>query len=125
MPVGNEEYNAQYVEQVAALEAKAKALGVGSNQLYYLFPQNRGVNNSDGPKAKALGLNVHAQERFFHEEAERWAIDPWSGMGRESPQLDGLPPLARLQCPCRDSKMCCERGGAEAVMEGRPLERAH
>ena len=59
MPVGNEEYNAQYVEQVAALEAKAKALGVGSNQLYYLFPQNRGVNNSDGPKAKALGLGDH------------------------------------------------------------------
>merc|ERR1719498_1482636 len=57
--LGNEEYNAQFVEQVVALEAKAKALGVGEGQLYYLFPQNQGVKDNDAAKAKALGLRDH------------------------------------------------------------------
>jgi hypothetical protein len=44
---------------VAALEKKAVELGVGAGKLYYLFPQNKGVNNDDAPAAKALGLKDH------------------------------------------------------------------
>ena len=37
--LGNEQYNAQFPEQVAAMEAKAKQLGRGG-QLYYMNPNN-------------------------------------------------------------------------------------
>ena len=37
------------------MEARAKKVGVPKT-LKYLFPQNGGVNSSDAPKAKALGL---------------------------------------------------------------------
>ena len=47
-----------YVEQVAAMEARAKKVGVPKT-LKYLFPQNGGVNSSDAPKAKALGLGAN------------------------------------------------------------------
>lgn len=42
-----------------ALEGKAQSLGIEKGSLYYLFPQNRGVNDADAPKAKALGLRDH------------------------------------------------------------------
>ena len=37
--LGNEQYNAQFPQQVAAMEAKAKQLGRGG-QLYYMNPNN-------------------------------------------------------------------------------------
>ena len=36
--LGNEQFNTFYVEQVAAMERKAEAVGVGG-QLYYISPQ--------------------------------------------------------------------------------------
>ena len=53
--LGNEEYNAGFVAQVAAMEAKAKAVGVPV-KLQYLFPQKMGINSSDAAGAQALGL---------------------------------------------------------------------
>jgi hypothetical protein len=53
--LGNEEYNTQFVAQVAAMEARAKALEVPV-ELQYLFPQKMGINSSDAAGAQALGL---------------------------------------------------------------------
>jgi hypothetical protein len=53
--LGNEEYNNDFVEQVQAMEAKAKAIGV-PRKIYYLFPDNAGMSAADAAKAKALGL---------------------------------------------------------------------
>eukprot|EP01052_Picozoa_sp_SAG31_P004253 SAG31_NODE_175_length_21352_cov_3.981508_3_plen_154_part_00 len=52
---GNEEYNSNFVEEVAAMEARAKAVGV-PRKLHYLFPDNTGLKPGDAAKAKALGL---------------------------------------------------------------------
>ena len=52
--LGNEQYNSKYVEQAAAMEARAKAVGQGG-KLVYLFPQNKYLNATDYPKAEALG----------------------------------------------------------------------
>jgi len=56
--LGNEQYNTNYVEQVAAMEAKAASLGM-PNTLYYMFPSNGGPNAQDAAKAEALGLKDH------------------------------------------------------------------
>ena len=40
------------------MESKATELGMAGT-LYYLFPDNVGPNNNDGPALKALGLNDH------------------------------------------------------------------
>eukprot|EP01044_Picomonas_judraskeda_P008898 COSAG03_NODE_1049_length_4950_cov_49.608534_2_plen_611_part_00 len=58
--LGNEQYNPDFVEQVAAMEARAKKVGMGG-KLNYLFPSSwnavpQGVNATDAPKAAALGM---------------------------------------------------------------------
>ena len=53
--LGNEQYNDQFVEQVAAIEARAKKIGI-SAELQYIFPQNMGMNATDSARAEALGL---------------------------------------------------------------------
>ena len=55
--LGNEQYNEQFVEQVAAMEARAKKIGVGG-KLKYIFPSNGGLNPADTIKAKALGIDA-------------------------------------------------------------------
>ena len=52
-----EQYNNQFVEQVAAMEAKAKTIGMGG-KLKYIFPSNGGLNPADTIKAKALGIDA-------------------------------------------------------------------
>lgn len=54
--LGNEQYNEQFVEQVAAMEARAKKVGMGG-KLHYIFPSNGGLNPADTVKAKALGID--------------------------------------------------------------------
>jgi hypothetical protein len=55
--LGNEQYNHQYIEQVAAMEARAALLGM-PRFLYYLFPDNVFLNKGDDlARAKALGLD--------------------------------------------------------------------
>ena len=58
--LGNEQYNANYVEQVAAMEAKARELGIGK-RLKYLFPQNNFLNKADIAKAVALEPRIDSQ----------------------------------------------------------------
>jgi len=53
--LGNEQYNANYVDQVAAMEAKATELGMPKT-LYYMFPQNGFLSPDDIAKAKSLNL---------------------------------------------------------------------
>ena len=53
--LGNEQYNEQFVEQVAAIEARAQKIGI-SARLQYIFPQNMGMNETDSARAEALGL---------------------------------------------------------------------
>jgi len=36
--LGNEQYNAQYIPQVVAMERRARSLGLTNNSLYYVFP---------------------------------------------------------------------------------------
>ena len=50
--LGNEQYNPYFVEQVAAMEARAKA--VGAPPLRYMFPQNGGVNAADAARMLAV-----------------------------------------------------------------------
>jgi len=58
--LGNEQYNNNYVEQVAAMEAKANELGMGE-QLFYMFPSNSFLNKGDIAKASALKPRIDAQ----------------------------------------------------------------
>ena len=58
--LGNEQYNPDFVEQVAAMEARAVKVGMGG-KLSYLFPSMwnavpQGVNSTDAPKAAKLNL---------------------------------------------------------------------
>ena len=58
--LGNEQYNENYVEQVAAMEQKARQLGIGKT-LFYMFPQKTFLNDSDIKKAAALKPRVDSQ----------------------------------------------------------------
>ena len=59
--LGNEQYNPNYVEQVAAMEEKAVQLGMGG-QLKYMFPNNgKFLNEDDLAKAKKLSPRLDAQ----------------------------------------------------------------
>jgi len=58
--LGNEEYNTHYVEQVAAMEAKAQSLGIAKT-LYYMFPSNDFLNDDDLAKAAALSPRIDSQ----------------------------------------------------------------
>lgn len=55
--LGNEQYNGDYLAQVAAMEARANAVGA-TGQLHYVFPDNAGVRGDDVAKAAALGLGA-------------------------------------------------------------------
>ena len=52
------QYNNNFVAQVAAMEAKAASLG-HANEVYYMFPDNGGMNAADQAKAVAAGLPIH------------------------------------------------------------------
>ena len=54
--LGNEQYNTQFVEQVAAMEARAQSLGLGRT-LRYIFP-SPGLRDSDIDRAKTLGIDA-------------------------------------------------------------------
>ena len=58
--LGNEQYNEHYVEQVAAMEEKARELGIGKT-LFYMFPQKSFLNATDIKKAAALSPRVDSQ----------------------------------------------------------------
>eukprot|EP01047_Picozoa_sp_COSAG01_P030206 COSAG01_NODE_2099_length_8429_cov_228.935414_5_plen_87_part_00 len=45
------------VSQVAAMEERAKKVGMGG-KLHYIFPSNGGLNPADTIKAKALGIDA-------------------------------------------------------------------
>lgn len=62
--LGNEQYNSNYVDQVAAMEKRAKSLGKGG-KLYYISPNNNNwLHTDDAIKAEALGLKDHLLEDF-------------------------------------------------------------
>ena len=63
--LGNEHYNTNSVEQVAAMEEKARELGIGKT-LFYLFPENTFLNATDIQKAgDAFSLNSALFPPFF------------------------------------------------------------
>merc|ERR1712176_1475402 len=53
--LGNEQYNSNFTEQVAAMEARASQVGM-EHTLNYIFPQNGGPNSLDSLKLRALGI---------------------------------------------------------------------
>ena len=55
--LGNEQYNSNFVQQVAAMEARAKALNYAPTWLYG-FPDNGGLNAADQAAAVAAGLPI-------------------------------------------------------------------
>ena len=65
--LGNEQYNPNFVEQVTAMEARAKA--VGAPQLHYMFPTNDGINSADADKAVAAGLPIERIMPDIHVNA--------------------------------------------------------
>jgi len=56
--LGNEQYNSNFVDQVAAMEARASSLGL-PNTLQYMFPTNNGLNSADAARAQQMGLPIH------------------------------------------------------------------
>lgn len=55
--LGNEQANANFIEQVAAMEARAAALG-RAGELTFLYPENGGLSAADLAKAAAAGLPI-------------------------------------------------------------------
>ena len=55
--LGNEQYNTQFVPQVAAMEARARSLALNGT-LRYIFPDNNGLNGADVDRAKKLGIDA-------------------------------------------------------------------
>ena len=53
--LGNEQHNEQFVAQVAAMEARARTLGLGGT-LTYIFPSNDGLTPDEVTAAKASGV---------------------------------------------------------------------
>eukprot|EP00658_Telonema_sp_P-2_P038649 TRINITY_DN27689_c0_g1_i2.p1 TRINITY_DN27689_c0_g1~~TRINITY_DN27689_c0_g1_i2.p1 ORF type:complete len:676 (-),score=152.23 TRINITY_DN27689_c0_g1_i2:251-2278(-) len=58
--LGNEEYNANYVEQVTAMQAKATEIGK-TDKMYYMFPNNNFLNSTDMAKASQLSPRIDDQ----------------------------------------------------------------
>jgi len=61
--LGNEQYNNNYVEQVTAMESKARELGIGKT-IHYMFPSKGGVgflNAADIAKASKLSPRIDEQ----------------------------------------------------------------
>lgn len=56
--IGNEQYNHNFVAQVAAMEAKAAELG-HADKVFYMFPDNGGMTAADQAKAVRAGLPIH------------------------------------------------------------------
>lgn len=54
--LGNEQYNPFFVDQVIAMEERSKA--VNSPPLYYMFPQNNGLNAADAQRALSAGVDT-------------------------------------------------------------------
>jgi alpha-L-arabinofuranosidase len=54
--LGNEQYNPNWVDQVAAMEARRVA--IGAPEFRYLFPNNGGLNAADATRAVNLGLPI-------------------------------------------------------------------
>ena len=52
------QYNVKFVDQVAAMEARAAALGMPKT-LVYLFPDNPYLDAGDLARAEALGLGAN------------------------------------------------------------------
>ena len=86
--LGNEQHNEQFVAQVAAMEARARTLGLGGT-LTYIFPSNDGLTADEVNAAKASGVaagqiatDVHvgadgaigkALDLFARYDAQGWA----------------------------------------------------
>lgn len=60
--LGNEQYNSGYIEQVKAMEAKARTLGIG-NTIHYMFPSNHFLNDND--IAKAVGMQPRIDNQLL------------------------------------------------------------
>ena len=54
--LGNEQYNPNFVDQVAAMEARANA--IGAPPLHYVFPENLGLTATDAQRAVDAGLPI-------------------------------------------------------------------
>jgi alpha-L-arabinofuranosidase len=64
--LGNEQYNTFFPDQVRAMEARAKQVGVGG-ELYYISPANGDwfkLNATEGDAAEALQMGDHLLEDF-------------------------------------------------------------
>lgn len=77
--LGNEQYNAQFVQQVAAMEARAAAIGKAPTANFYMFPDNGGLTQADQAAAVAAGLPI-----------ERIATDVHVGSAGGAQQLSAL-----------------------------------
>jgi len=68
LEIGNEQYNADFVAQVTAMEARAAAIG-RAGEMTYMFPTNGGLSASDLAKAAAAGLPLNRLGADIHVEA--------------------------------------------------------
>eukprot|EP00958_Prasinococcus_capsulatus_P001456 scaffold133_cov407-Prasinococcus_capsulatus_cf.AAC.21 len=67
--LGNEEYNENFVSQMHAMEERASQIGLGVD-LFYFFPNNHGLNETDAAKLLQLGLPAQQVLPDIHVGAE-------------------------------------------------------
>jgi hypothetical protein len=65
--LGNEQYNTNFVAQMASMEQRAAAMG-RAGQMTYMFPTNTGLNSADLAKAASLGLPINKIAADIHVE---------------------------------------------------------
>ena len=88
--LGNEQNNGGFVSQVAAMEAKARALGAAGT-LHYIFPSNAGLNHSEMEAAKALARSGGVDARQILVDIHVGALHPLEAMEQASALFNATP----------------------------------
>ena len=96
--LGNEQYNPFWVDSVAAMEARAAAIG-GVPPLHYIYPENGGLNAADAARAVALGLPIDRIAPDLHVGAGG-ACEEAAGLF-SNPPVPGFKQSAINQVRCR------------------------
>jgi len=125
LELGNEQYNTIFPQQVAAMEARARALGVGGT-MYYISPSNGDYftrNVSEGNAAEALHLADHLLEDF-HVTGGVSTGARWSKTSHTGGAVDGARQLFANQTSWTEGAVNLETNAGIHTMERALMEGA-
>ena len=125
--LGNEQYNTFFVQHVAAMETRAKAVGVGG-ELYYINPANGDwftKNRTEGDAAETLGMRDHLLEDF-HVTGGVATGARWSNTSHMGGAVDGSRQLFAANTTWHEGSCNLETNAGihtmhRALMEGADL----